>query len=255
MGTAKYDFSGQTALVIGATAGIGRATALAFADAGANVVAAGLGAEEGKSLAAEIEGRGRAALFIEADVRRESDMDAVMEAAVSRFGRIHAAVNNAGVECTYGPMYELSSEEFDKIIGINLKGVWLGLKRQIPHMLAHGGGTIVNTASTAGITGMANIAVYTASKHGIVGLTKAAALEVGKSNIRINAVAPGPVRTGLLDRMVAGHVEVSAIGASNPMGRISEPEAIASAILYLSSDASSYVLGHVLAIDGGFTVP
>ncbi len=175
--------------------------------------------------------------------------------APPRFGRIHAAFNNAGIESSYGPVHKLSTEEFDRIIAVNLRGIFLALKHEINHLLAEGGGTIVNTTSTAGITGMANIAAYTASKHGVVGLTRASALEVGKSNIRINAVAPGPVNTGLLSRMVAGHVEISAIAAGNPMGRISEPDEIARAVLFLSSDAASYITGHVLAIDGGFTVP
>jgi NAD(P)-dependent dehydrogenase (short-subunit alcohol dehydrogenase family) len=255
MDLATPELSGRTALVIGATEGIGRATALAFAAAGANVFVAGLGAERGRSLEAEINAEGRvSAAFMEADVTREEDVRAVVEAAAARFGRIHMAVNNAGIEGRFCPVHEATPEEFDRIIAVNLKGVWHGLRHQIPHMLAHGGGAIVNTASSAGIAPIPNIGIYSASKHGVVGLTKAAALELARSNIRVNCVAPGPVNTGLLRRMVAGNVELSAIAESVPMGRISEPEETARAIVWLCSDAASYITGHTLAIDGGVTV-
>jgi NAD(P)-dependent dehydrogenase (short-subunit alcohol dehydrogenase family) len=248
------DFEGKCVLVIGGTEGIGRASALAFAAAGANVFVAGLGAERGHSLEDEIRKAGRGeALFLEADVTHESDVRAVVHGAAERFGRIHAAVNNAGIEGRFGPVQGYGADEFDRIIGVNLKGIWLGLKYQIPHMLAHGGGAIVNTSSSAGVRAIANIAIYTASKHGVVGLTRATALEVARSNIRVNAVAPGPVNTGLLHRMVAGHVDVSAIAESVPMGRVSEPEEIARAIVWLCSDAASYITGHTLVIDGGLT--
>jgi NAD(P)-dependent dehydrogenase (short-subunit alcohol dehydrogenase family) len=248
------ELEGKSALVIGGTEGIGRATALAFAAAGANVFVAGLGAERGRSLEDEIRQRGRGdAVFLEADVTHESDVRAVVQSAAERFGRIHAAVNNAGIEGRFGPVQGYGTDEFDRIIGVNLKGIWLGLKYQIPHMLAHGGGAIVNTSSSAGVRAIANIAIYTASKHGVVGLTRATALEVARSNIRVNAVAPGPVNTGLLHRMVAGHVDVAAIAESVPMGRVSEPEEIARAIVWLCSDAASYITGHTLVIDGGLT--
>ncbi len=194
----RYDFKGKNALVTGGATGIGRAACLAFAQAGAGVVVAGLGAAEGAAVVREIEEGGGKAIFVETDVRHERDIEAMMAAALSRFGRIDAAFNNAGIESSYGPLHELSTEEFDRIIAVNLRGIFLAMKHEIRHMLAAGGGTIVNTSSTAGITGMANIAAYTASKHGIIGLTKATALELGKSGIRVNAVAPGPVNTGLL---------------------------------------------------------
>ena len=240
-------------MVIGATAGIGQATAQAFAAAGANVVLAGLGAAPGNAIAAELRGGGAQAIFVEADVMREADVAGVMACAERQFGRVHAAVNNAGIEGRFGPVQEATADDFDRIIGVNLKGVWLGLKYQIPHMLAHGGGAIVNTASSAGLTGIANVALYTASKHGIVGLTKAAALELARSNVRVNAIAPGPVDTGLLKRMVEGHIPLEAIAASVPMGRIAAPREIAAAIVWLCSDAASYVTGHTLAIDGALT--
>jgi NAD(P)-dependent dehydrogenase (short-subunit alcohol dehydrogenase family) len=247
-------FAGRTALVIGGTTGIGRSAALGFAAAGANVFIVGLGAAEGRNVEAEARSKGVEAMFVEADVTRESEVKSVVEKAVERFGRIHAAVNNAGVEGKFGPVHELQESEFDRIIGVNLKGIWLGLKYEIRHMLAHGGGAIVNTASSAGVTGIANVAVYTASKHGVVGLTKATALELAKSNIRVNAVAPGPANTGLLHRMVGGHIDLSVIAEAVPMGRISEPEESAQAILWLCSDAASYITGHTLVVDGGLTV-
>ncbi len=249
-------FEGRSALVIGGTTGIGRATAVAFARAGAKVAIAGLGAADGEAAAKEALNAGAPdAFFLETDVTKEAEVVRVVEAAAKRFGRIWAAVNNAGVECEYGPVQDRTVEEFDRLIAINLRGVFLGLRHQIPHMLAHGGGAICNTASQAGLTGLANVAIYTASKHGVVGLTKSAALEVARQGIRINAVAPGPIETGLLHRMVDGKVPIAAIAEDNPMGRIAQPSEVAEAIVWLCSDAASYVTGHTLAVDGGMTVP
>jgi NAD(P)-dependent dehydrogenase (short-subunit alcohol dehydrogenase family) len=219
------------------------------------VFAAGLGAERGRTLVEEIRSGGRVdAEFIEADVTREAEVKDLVDAAARRFGRIHAAVNNAGIEGGFGPVQDATTEMFDRIINVNLRGIWHGLKYQLPHMLAHGGGAIVNTASSAGVQPIPNVAIYTASKHGVVGLTKATALEVARSGIRVNAVAPGPVNTGLLHRMVAGNIDLSVIAEGVPMARISEPPEVASAILWLCSDAASFVTGHVMVVDGGMTV-
>jgi NAD(P)-dependent dehydrogenase (short-subunit alcohol dehydrogenase family) len=248
------EFAGKTALVIGGTMGIGRATVRLFAAAGANVVIAGLAPQDGKAVESEIREAGGAAEFIETDVRHEEQVRALMAHATRRFGRIHVAVNNAGVEGRFGPVQEATSEDFDQIIGVNLRGIWLGLKYQIPHMLEHRAGAIVNTASSAGVTGIANVALYTASKHAVVGLTKATALELARSGIRVNAVAPGPVDTGLLRRMVSGKIDLGVIAGQVPMGRISEPHETAAAIVWLCSDAASFVTGHTLVVDGGLTV-
>ncbi len=253
--TMTAEFAGKTALVFGGATGIGRATVEAFAAAGANVVIAGLDAAAGRSLEAQIRQSGREALYLEADVRREPEVERVVALATERFGRIHAAVNNAGIEGRFGPVQDATAEDFEQIIGVNLRGIWLGLKYEIRHMLERGGGAIVNTSSSAGVTGIANVALYTASKHAVVGLTKASALELARSGIRVNAVAPGPVNTGLLQRMVAGKIDIGVIAEQVPMGRISEPEETARGIVWLCSEAASFITGHTLVIDGGLTVP
>ena len=190
---------------------------------------------------------------MEIDVRREADIRAVIELATTRFERIEIAINNAGVETRLGPIQESSDEEFERVMGVNVRGTWLALKHEIRQTSQHGGGSIVNTASTAGVTGIAGVALYTASKHAIVGLTKSAALELASSKIRVNAVAPGPVRTGLLSRMLDGKLSIEQIAALVPMARVSEPSEIAEAIVWLASDAASYVTGHTLIVDGGLT--
>ncbi len=248
------DLAGRGVLVIGATTGIGRATVLAFAARGARVCFAGQGEAEGNAVAEEARRLGAADVaFLEIDVRRETDIRALIELAVARFRRIEIAINNAGVETRLGPVQEASDEEFERVMGVNVRGTWLALKHEIAHMLQHGGGSIVNTASTAGVTGIAGVALYTASKHAIVGLTKAAALELAPLKIRVNAVAPGPVRTGLLSRMLDGKLSIEQVAAKVPMARVSEPPEIAQAILWLASDAASYVTGHTLIVDGGLT--
>lgn len=241
-------------LVTGASSGIGRATVLAFAARGARICFAGLGADAGASVLDEARAQGAAdVVFLETDVRHEEQVRRLMDLAVSRFGRIEIAVNNAGVETPICPVQESSDAQFERLMGVNVRGTWLALKLEIAHMLAQGGGAIVNMASTAGVTGIPGVALYTASKHAIVGLTRAAALEVAASNIRINAVAPGPVRTGLLSRMLDGRLTLEQVASRVPMGRISEPAEIAEAIVWLCSGAASFVTGHTLLVDGGLT--
>lgn len=249
----KYDFSGKNALLIGCTTGIGRATALAFAHAGANVFIAGIGADEGASLLDEIRSKSKVeAEFIEIDVREDAAVKDLHERAFRRFGRIDIAFNNAGVSGKTAPVQDLSEADFYQLIDVNLKGIFLGLKYQVPHMIAHGGGAIVNTSSLFGVMGFATTAVYCASKWGVIGLTNSVALEVARKNIRINAIAPGSVMTPLLTDMFG-----SEQGAKDtvlpmiPMGRISDPSEIAHLVMFLSSDAASFITGQAVVIDGG----
>jgi NAD(P)-dependent dehydrogenase (short-subunit alcohol dehydrogenase family) len=248
-----YDFSGKTALIIGGTSGIGRATSLAFAQAGANVFIAGIGAAEGAGLKEQISRTTKVEVeFSEVDVRRDAEVKALVERAAARFGRIDIAFNNAGIPGKTALVHELDEADFDQIVDVNLKGIFLGLKYQVPHMLAHGGGAIVNTSSLFGVMGFATTAVYCASKWGVIGLTNSVALEVAKKNIRVNAIAPGSVMTPLLTNMFG-----SEQGAKDtvipliPMGRISDPKEIAQLVLFLSSDAASFITGQAVVIDGG----
>lgn len=249
------EFFGKTALIVGGTTGIGAAAVEIFVRRGCNVVFAGLEGETGNAFEQRLNaGDGGRVMFVETDVRSEEQVAALVRRAEERFGRIHYAVNNAGFEGPYGPLQDATEDQFDRIINVNLKGVWLGLKYQIRHMLAHGGGAIVNTSSSAGIVSIPQVGIYSASKHGIIGLSKAAALEQARSGIRVNVIAPGPVRTGLLSRMVGGHVPLELIAEGVPMGRISEPDEISEAILWLCSNAASYITGHTLVVDGGMTI-
>src|SRR5277367_5382340 len=231
-------FADKTALVVGGTSGIGEAVVREFLNNGCNVVFAGFEDTAGIALQRELQktADGRH-VFVCTDVRFESQMQRLVELAEEHFGRVHFAFNNAGYEGPFGPVQDASDAEFDRIIGTNLKGVWLGMKYEIKHMLRHGGGAIVNTSSSAGLASIPQIGIYSASKHGIIGLSKAAALEQARSGIRINVIAPGPVRTGLLSRMVEGKVGLDVIAESVPMGRISEPSEIAQSVLWLCSDA------------------
>ena len=251
-----YNLSGKTVLVIGGTAGIGRSCALAFARAGANLVVAGLGLDDTAAYERELTAAGAArAVVAIVDVREEAAVAGLVTTAATQFGRLDIALNNAGVEGPFEPLSQATSETFDRIISVNLKGVFFGLKHEIRQMQAQGGGgVILNTASNAGVKSIANIGVYSASKHGIIGLTKAAALETADAGIRVNAIAPGPVDTGLLTRMVAGHVPIDAIAAKVPLGRIAHPDEIAALAIWLCSDAASYVSGETVLIDGGATI-
>ncbi len=248
-----YDFSGKNVLLIGGTTGIGRATALAFAKAGANLFVAGLGAAEGASLRREVRAATKVDIeFAEVDVREADAMEALHLRAFERFGRIDIAFNNAGIPGKTAPVQELDEADFYQLVDVNLKGIFLGLKYQVPHMIARGGGAIVNTSSLFGVMGFATTAVYCATKWGVIGLTNSVALEVARKNIRINAIAPGSVMTPLLTNMFG-----SEQGAKDtvlpmiPMGRISDPSEIAQLVLFLSSDAASFITGQAVVIDGG----
>lgn len=246
--------AGKVALVVGGSTGIGRSTAVAFGQAGATVVVAGRGKERGQETVDLVRQTGAKGLFIETDVSNNQSVRALIEQTIEQFNRIDAAFNNAGVEGKVAPIAETTVDDFDAIIGTNLKGVYLGMKYQIPQMLKNGRGVIVNTASIGGVVGFLNTAIYCASKHGVIGLTKTAALELAKSNIRVNAIAPGAVQTALLNRMSGSDEAAQGVAQVIPMGRISKPEEIANAVVWLCSDEASYITGHTLVIDGGFTV-
>ncbi len=244
---------GKAALITGAGSGIGRASALAFAREGATVVVADVDTAGGAETVRLVESAGGRALFVKTDVSRASEVEALVQASVAAYGRLDYAHNNAGIEgMVLTPTADWTEEAWNRIININLKGVWLGMKYQIPQMLKQGGGAIVNTASIAGLVGSRS-AGYGASKHGIVGLTKTAALEYAKSGIRVNAVCPGVIRTPMVQRSLDRMPELEErFVAVEPIGRIGRPEEVAEAVVWLCSAAASFVTGHAMTVDGGY---
>jgi NAD(P)-dependent dehydrogenase (short-subunit alcohol dehydrogenase family) len=243
-------FADRVALVTGAASGIGRASSLAFAREGARVVLADVDAAGGEESVGMIEAAGGEATFVKTDVTSAADVQRLVDQAVETYGRLDCAHNNAGVLGNPARTADCSEEEWDRIIAINLKGVWLCMRAEIPQMLAQGGGAIVNTASSAGLTGMPRMPAYVASKHGVAGVTKAAALDYAKKNIRVNAVCPGFIDTPLVQR--AGATQAGA-DKYVPTGRIGRPEEVAEAVIWLCSDAASYVTGLCMAVDGAMT--
>jgi NAD(P)-dependent dehydrogenase (short-subunit alcohol dehydrogenase family) len=246
-----YDFSGKSVLIVGGSSGIGLAAAEAFHACGASVLVGGLGPKPRFHGVGTPEPR---IGFVEMDATRAAGMAELMTSAETRLGRVDIALNNVGVEGSYACLQSVEETEFDRLLATNVKSVWLGMKFQIPHMLRHGGGVILNTSSTASIDAIAMEAVYSATKHAVVGLTRAAALEVAHANIRINAIAPGPVDTALLDRMIGGNIDRATVTHNVPMKRISTPHEIAGVMLWACSSAASFVTGSNIIVDGGVTV-
>ena len=241
-------------LITGAVTGIGRATALAFAREGASVVVSGRRDEAGQALAAELRALGVRAEYLRADVRHESEVRSLVEHVVEHFGRLDVAVNNAGTEGQLGPITEQSTDNFAATFETNVLGTLLSLKHEMRVMLKQGSGAIVNLSSIAGQVGMAGASVYVASKHAVEGLTKSAALEGAAAGVRVNAVAPGPVATAMLDRFVGGNEDAKAGFLSMmPAKRAATPEEIAQTIVFLASDKARFLTGQSLAVDGGYT--
>jgi NAD(P)-dependent dehydrogenase (short-subunit alcohol dehydrogenase family) len=240
-------------LITGALTGIGRATALAFAQEGATVVVSGRREPEGQALAAELKARGAAdAAFLRADVRHEAEVRALVEQTVERFGRLDVAVNNAGTEGALGPITEQSAENYDAIFDTNVRGVLFSLKHQMRAMLAQGRGAIVNVSSVAGQVGFPGASVYVASKHAVEGLTKSAALEAATTGVRVNAVAPGPIQTDMMERFTGHNAEAKAgLIAMVPAQRAGTVDEIAQTIVFLASDKARYLTGQSVAVDGG----
>ena len=243
---------GKVALVTGGASGIGRATALVFAREGAKVVVSDIVIAGGEETVALIKAAGGEAQFMKADVAKPAEVEALIAKMVAAYGRVDCAFNNAGIEGTMTSTLECTEENFDRTIAINLKGVWLCMKAEIAQMLKQGSGAIVNTASVAGLVGFQGLSAYVASKHGVVGLTKTAALEYAKSGIRINAVCPGVIQTPMVERLFQSSPQAGeAIAAMEPVGRLGKPEEIAEAAVWLCSDAASFVTGLPMAVDGG----
>jgi NAD(P)-dependent dehydrogenase (short-subunit alcohol dehydrogenase family) len=246
----------KVAFVTGGASGIGRAAAIAFAREGASVVVADVADEDNEATARMIEERGGKALAVRCDVRQAADVKAALDKAVRAFGRLDVAFNNAGVEPRKMTLTaDVEEEEWDRIINIDLRGVFLCMKYEIPLMLKQGAGAIVNTSSGAGVIGIKGNPAYTAAKHGVIGLTRAAALDYAAQGIRVNAVCPGYIATPMMDRFTGGTAEGRAkVISEEPIGRMGTPEEIANAVLWLCSDGAAFTVGHALVVDGGQTV-
>lgn len=248
--------AGKVALVTGGSSGIGRATALVFAREGAKLVVADMNEDGGQQTAHSITEQGGEAVFVRADVTVATEVEALIGQAVATYGRLDCAYNNAGIEgYMAGRLHEYPEDQWDRLIDINLKGVWLCLKHEIPQMIEQGGGAIVNTASAAGLVGSRRLSAYVASKHAVVGLTKAVALEYARDGIRVNAVCPGIIDTPMVRRLIGGREAdyEATIPARQPIGRLGTPEEIAESVTWLCSCAASLVTGLAMAVDGGFT--
>jgi NAD(P)-dependent dehydrogenase (short-subunit alcohol dehydrogenase family) len=248
------ELEGKVALVTGASAGIGRATALAFARAGARVVLAARRETDGAQTLDAVRRAGGEGLFVRTDVTSEADVCNLVERTLAEYRRLDCAFNNAGIEGTLGPVVEQTEANYHATFDVNVKGVLLCMKHQIPAMLRNGGGAIVNCASVGGLVGFAGASVYSASKHAVIGLTRSAALETARSGVRINVVSPTATRTSMFQRFTGrDHAVQAEVANSIPMGRIGEAEEVAEAVLFLCSDRARFVTGQSLTVDGGLT--
>jgi len=265
------DFESKVALITGAAGGIGRATALAFAKRGADIVVADLNVSGGEETAEMIRRADSRAIFLHVDVSSAAQVESLLQTTIQTYPRLDFACNNAGIEGPRARVHDYKEEDWDRVFGVNLKGVWLCMKYELREMVKAGHGAIVNTASVAGLVGVRRLSAYSASKHAVVGLTRSAALDYGRAGIRVNAVCPGLIDTEMLDRYMARlqppkeasafgrmvskgkrHIVKSFLAVQQPAGRLGSPEEVAGAIVWLCSDAASYVNGHALAVDGGF---
>jgi len=251
----NISFENQVALVTGAASGLGLATAKAFAQSGASVVLADTNEKAVHSAAEELSAQGHKTLAIKCDVADDAQVEAMVDRTVATFGRLDAAYNNAGVQNVIAEAADASREDFDRVIGVNLRGVWSCMKFELRQMLKQGSGAIVNCSSIGGLVGGAKRGTYQASKHAVLGLTKSAALDYAARGIRINAVCPGIIHTSMLDRMMETQADaLNAMLKDVPIGRLGRPEEIASAVLCLCSSAASLMIGHALTVDGGYTI-
>jgi NAD(P)-dependent dehydrogenase (short-subunit alcohol dehydrogenase family) len=241
----------QVVLITGALTGIGRATAIAFAKEGAHLVISGRHDDIGQSLANELRGLGAEAEFIRSDVRQDEEVGDLVDRTVARFGRLDVIINNAGTEGTPGPVAEQTSETYGATFDTNVLGTILGMKHALRIMRAQGNGSIVNVSSTMGHKGAPGASIYTASKHAVEGLTKSAALEAASFGVRVNAIAPGPVETAMLNRFTGSEARKAGLISGVPMQRAGRPEEVAQAIVFIASDKASFITGQILSVDGG----
>ena len=250
--TASSNFAGKVALVTGATSGIGRATALALAAAGAKVVLSGRREAEGQAAVADIQKAGGTAAFFRADASKEAEVAALVDFTVRTYGRLDLAFNNAGIEQS-APTTEITEADYRRVFDLNVWGVLAALKHEIPAMLKNGGGSIVNTTSALGHIGMPGVQIYTASKHAVEGITKSVALEFARQGVRVNSIAPAAIETEMFDRFADAPEKREYMANMHPVGRVGRPDDIARGVLYLLDSANTFVTGTSLLVDGGFT--
>jgi NAD(P)-dependent dehydrogenase (short-subunit alcohol dehydrogenase family) len=248
-----HDMNTPVVLITGALTGIARATALAFAHDGAKIIASGRHDEAGAALVAELRAAGAEAEFVRADVRHDDDVRALVDKTVERFGRLDIAVNAAGTEGKLGPAVDQTAESYAATFDTNVLGTILSMKHELRVMQAQGSGNIVNISSTFGHEGAAGASIYAASKHAVEGLTKSVALEVASFGVRVNAIAPGPIDTGMLDRFTGGADGKASLATHNAQKRIGQPDEVAHAVRFVTSDEATFVTGHILNVDGGMS--